>query len=209
MSREPGTLTQDVRGRRTGAWLRGDRSPPHPTPPDPTPLAAGSPRGIFLPGLLYGDSLEPWSGSERLGGRPFVPPSPPVRGAGDGRASVGARLRFSLSFQSGICTAGRRVRSGWAWGCRPGLGEEQLPGHPAVAGFLGGRTSRRRPLAPLHALSLCSAPDLGAARLGARSRVGRGRSRRKDRLISRPSSRRPRGDRAAGETVSAGVGHSG
>lgn len=59
---------------------------------------------------------------------------------------------------------------------------------------------------PLHALSLCSAPDLGAVRLGARSRVGRGRSGRKDRLIPRPSSRRPRGDRAAGEPMSAGVG---
>ncbi|XP_047592819.1 atherin-like [Lutra lutra] len=51
---------------------------------------------------------------------------------------------------------------------------------------------------PLHALSLCSAPELCAARVGARSRVGRGRSRRKDRLLPRPSSRGPRGDRAAG-----------
>lgn len=114
----------------------------------------------------------------------------------------GARLRFSLSFQSNVCTARRSVRSGWARGCRPGLGAEQPPVHPAAAGFLGGSASRRRPLAPSMLPLLSSGPRCGPA--GSEVTGGAGPLPQEGPLLPRlaPGSRGPGGDRAAGEPVS-------
>ncbi|CAK7294912.1 hypothetical protein VULLAG_LOCUS4358 [Vulpes lagopus] len=103
LSREPGTLTQDVRGRRAGAWLRRDRSPPAPQQPGG--------RGTFScrASLRWHPRAREWK--RALGRAPLCPSIPACEGRQGWVRLGGARLPFSLSYHGDVCAARRRVRS--------------------------------------------------------------------------------------------------
>lgn len=152
--REEGRAPRRGAGTRTHVTRGRGRGQPSPAP--------GTPRGIFLPDLLYWDSLEPRRGGERGGGRPFVRPAPPARGAA---APPSPRPRRG-SHRGEACPL-RRAR-----GRRPRLGAAPLRPHPRrPRSWVAAPGDPGRP-PPVHALPVGASRPGGGPGCGPASPAG-------------------------------------